>query len=143
MVDLSLSAEEIQELMLTQLLPSVYKQQLIQHLQLQNDKQLLQDKLGSEMVRGPAIFYNHIKKCLAVRLSSYIISWCGVNAVSLSPPTSLSVTAVVYLNCISALSVLIWLVSFRVRNYGQITFCLYSSSKAGFETCVVVRILCN
>ncbi|CAG12540.1 unnamed protein product, partial [Tetraodon nigroviridis] len=47
-VDLALSAEEIQELMLTQLLPSVYKQQLIQHLQLQNDKQLLQDKLGSE-----------------------------------------------------------------------------------------------
>lgn len=51
MVDLSLSTEEIQELMLTQLLPSVYKQQLIQHLQLQNDKQLLQDKLVSEMVR--------------------------------------------------------------------------------------------
>lgn len=54
MVDLSLSTEEILELMLTQLLPSVYKQQLIQHLQLQNDKQLLQDKLVSEVVRGPA-----------------------------------------------------------------------------------------
>lgn len=62
MVDLSLSAEEIQELMLTQLLPSVYKQQLIQHLQLQNDKQLLQDKLVSEVVRGPAVFYNRMKK---------------------------------------------------------------------------------
>lgn len=62
MVDLSLSAEEIQELMLTQLLPSVYKQQLIQHLHLQNDKQLLQDKLVSEVVRGPAVFYNRMKK---------------------------------------------------------------------------------
>lgn len=61
-VDLSLSTEEIQELMLTQLLPAVYKQQLIQHLHLQNDKQLLQDKLVSEVVRHPAIFHNHIKE---------------------------------------------------------------------------------
>lgn len=56
MVDLSLSVEEIQELMLTQLLPPVYKQQLIQHLQLQNDKQLLQDKLGCEVVRAQPYF---------------------------------------------------------------------------------------
>ncbi|XP_070683759.1 dynein heavy chain domain-containing protein 1 [Pempheris klunzingeri] len=44
-VDLSLSSEEIQELMLTQLLQSECKKLLIRHLQFQNDKQLLQKKL--------------------------------------------------------------------------------------------------
>ncbi|XP_035515196.1 dynein heavy chain domain-containing protein 1-like [Morone saxatilis] len=47
-VDLSLSSEEIQELMLTQLLQSECKNLLIQHLRLQNDKQLLQEKLITE-----------------------------------------------------------------------------------------------
>ncbi|KAL7403667.1 hypothetical protein ABVT39_003475 [Epinephelus coioides] len=47
-VDLSLSSEEIQELMLTQLLQSECKKLLTQHLQFQNDKQLLQEKLISE-----------------------------------------------------------------------------------------------
>ncbi|XP_042341799.1 dynein heavy chain domain-containing protein 1 [Plectropomus leopardus] len=44
-VDLSLSSEEIQGLMLTQLLQSECKKLLIRHLQFQNDKQLLQEKL--------------------------------------------------------------------------------------------------
>ncbi|XP_040891858.1 dynein heavy chain domain-containing protein 1 [Toxotes jaculatrix] len=47
-VDLSLSSEEIQELMLTQLLQSECKELLIQHLRFQNDKQLLQEKLVTE-----------------------------------------------------------------------------------------------
>ncbi|XP_045902961.1 dynein heavy chain domain-containing protein 1 isoform X2 [Micropterus dolomieu] len=47
-VDLSLSSEEIQELMLTQLLRSECKELLIQHLRFQNDKQLLQEKLIAE-----------------------------------------------------------------------------------------------
>ncbi|XP_044043043.1 dynein heavy chain domain-containing protein 1 isoform X2 [Siniperca chuatsi] len=47
-VDLSLSSEEIQELMLTQLLQSECKELLIQHLQFQNDKQLLHEKLVTE-----------------------------------------------------------------------------------------------
>ncbi|XP_040002556.1 dynein heavy chain domain-containing protein 1 isoform X2 [Xiphias gladius] len=47
-LDLSLSSEEIQELMLTQLLQSESKELLIQHLRLLNDKQLLQEKLVTE-----------------------------------------------------------------------------------------------
>ncbi|KAM7394625.1 hypothetical protein PAMP_021413 [Pampus punctatissimus] len=47
-VNLSVSSEEIQELMLTQLLQSECKDLLIQHLRLQNDKQLLQNKLDTE-----------------------------------------------------------------------------------------------
>ncbi|KAM9857652.1 dynein heavy chain domain-containing protein 1 [Aulostomus maculatus] len=47
-VDLSLSSEEIQEVMLTQLLQSESKELLIQRLRLQNDKQLLQKKLITE-----------------------------------------------------------------------------------------------
>ncbi|XP_056223855.1 dynein heavy chain domain-containing protein 1 [Seriola aureovittata] len=47
-VDLSLSSDEIQELMLTQLLQSECKELLIQHRRLQNDKQLLQEKLATE-----------------------------------------------------------------------------------------------
>ncbi|XP_029980645.1 dynein heavy chain domain-containing protein 1 [Sphaeramia orbicularis] len=47
-VDLSLSSEEIQELVLTQLLQSERKELLIQHSQFQNDKQSLQDKLIME-----------------------------------------------------------------------------------------------
>uniref|UniRef100_A0AAQ6IG98 AAA+ ATPase domain-containing protein n=1 Tax=Anabas testudineus TaxID=64144 RepID=A0AAQ6IG98_ANATE len=47
-VDLSLSSEEIQELMLTQLLQSECKQLLIQHLRFQNEKHLLQEKLFKE-----------------------------------------------------------------------------------------------
>ncbi|XP_018537954.1 dynein heavy chain domain-containing protein 1 [Lates calcarifer] len=47
-VDLSLSSEEIQELMLTQLLQAECKELLIQHLRFQNDKQLLQEKLVTE-----------------------------------------------------------------------------------------------
>lgn len=53
MVDLSLSSEEIQELMLTQLLQSECKELLIQHLRFQNDKQLLQEKLIAEEVTIP------------------------------------------------------------------------------------------
>lgn len=49
-VDLSVSSEEIQELMLTQLLQSECKELLIQHVRLQNDKQLLQKKLVTEEV---------------------------------------------------------------------------------------------
>lgn len=89
MVDLALSAEETQELLLTQLLPSVYKQQLIQHLQLQNDKQLLQDKLGSEEVR---VWENN---ALAF-LPSSIISRCEIIAVPLFPPTSLGKNTIAY-----------------------------------------------
>ncbi|XP_067352664.1 dynein heavy chain domain-containing protein 1-like isoform X2 [Channa argus] len=47
-VDLSLSSEEIQELMLTQLPQPECKKLLNQHLQLQNEKQLLQEKLFKE-----------------------------------------------------------------------------------------------
>ncbi|XP_070834922.1 dynein heavy chain domain-containing protein 1 [Chaetodon trifascialis] len=47
-VDLSLSSEEIQELMLTQLLQSECRKLLIQHTHFQNEKQLLQEKLVSE-----------------------------------------------------------------------------------------------
>ncbi|XP_061626704.1 dynein heavy chain domain-containing protein 1 isoform X2 [Phyllopteryx taeniolatus] len=47
-VDLSPSSDQIQELMLTQLLQSECKVLLIQHLQMQNDKQLLQRKLITE-----------------------------------------------------------------------------------------------
>ncbi|XP_074546665.1 dynein heavy chain domain-containing protein 1 [Halichoeres trimaculatus] len=47
-VDLSLSSEEIQELMLTQLLHSECKELLSQHLRFQNDKQLLHEKLVSD-----------------------------------------------------------------------------------------------
>ncbi|XP_067441454.1 dynein heavy chain domain-containing protein 1 isoform X1 [Thunnus thynnus] len=47
-VDLSVSSEEIQELMLTQLLQSECKDLLIQHLRFQNNKQLLQKKLVAE-----------------------------------------------------------------------------------------------
>ncbi|XP_065818747.1 dynein heavy chain domain-containing protein 1-like [Labrus bergylta] len=47
-VDLSLSSEVIQELMLTQLLQSECEELLSQQLRLKNDKQLLQKKLVSE-----------------------------------------------------------------------------------------------
>ncbi|XP_032390213.1 dynein heavy chain domain-containing protein 1 [Etheostoma spectabile] len=47
-VDLSVNSEEIKELMLTQLLQSECKKLLIQHLQFQNDKQLLQEELISK-----------------------------------------------------------------------------------------------
>ncbi|XP_054635114.1 dynein heavy chain domain-containing protein 1-like isoform X3 [Dunckerocampus dactyliophorus] len=47
-VDLSPSSDQIQELMLTQLLQSEFKAMLIQHLRIQNDKQLLQKKLATE-----------------------------------------------------------------------------------------------
>ncbi|XP_051940421.1 dynein heavy chain domain-containing protein 1 [Hippocampus zosterae] len=47
-VDLSPSSDQIQELMLTQLLQSECKVLLIQHLRMQNDKQLLQKKLVTE-----------------------------------------------------------------------------------------------
>ncbi|XP_077425986.1 dynein heavy chain domain-containing protein 1 [Vanacampus margaritifer] len=47
-VDLSPSSAQIQELMLTQLLHSECKVLLIQHLRMQNDKQLLQRKLVTE-----------------------------------------------------------------------------------------------
>lgn len=49
-VDLSLSSDEIQELMLTQLLQSECKELLIQHLKFQNEKHLLQEKLLKEQV---------------------------------------------------------------------------------------------
>ncbi|XP_061765640.1 dynein heavy chain domain-containing protein 1-like isoform X1 [Nerophis ophidion] len=47
-VDLSPSSDQIQELMLTQLLQSQFKEMLIQHLRTQNDKHLLQRKLATE-----------------------------------------------------------------------------------------------
>ncbi|KAM3623253.1 uncharacterized protein V6R79_009073 [Siganus canaliculatus] len=47
-VDLSLSSEDTQELMLTELLQPEFKNLHIQHLQLQNDKKSLQGKLASE-----------------------------------------------------------------------------------------------
>lgn len=137
-----LSTEEIQELLLTQLLPSVCKQQLIQHLQLQNDKQLLQDKLLlSEVMRGSAVFYNHINKIpSAFLLSSYKISECGMNAksgfVSGVPPR-------LQWNACSGLLVLIWLVAFKVRNYWPMTFCLYGSSQKLDLRNVCVCILCS
>lgn len=52
-VDLSLSSEEIQELTLTQLLHSQCKELLIQHRRLQNDKQLLREKLVTQEVARP------------------------------------------------------------------------------------------
>lgn len=52
-VDLSVSSKEIQELMLTQLLQSECKKLLIQHLQFQNDKQLLLEELISKEVTRP------------------------------------------------------------------------------------------
>lgn len=74
MVDLSLSSEEIQELMLTKLLQSECKQLLTQRLQLQNDKQLLQDKLISEEVRSQDYIYHHVKQRLFhLFIWSYII----------------------------------------------------------------------
>lgn len=51
-IDLSLSSEEIEGLMLTELLQSQCKQLLDQHLQFYNDKQLLADKVVSEEVRN-------------------------------------------------------------------------------------------
>ncbi|XP_071359544.1 dynein heavy chain domain-containing protein 1 isoform X2 [Trachinotus anak] len=56
-VDLSLSSEEMQELMLTQLLQSECKELLIQHRRLQNDKQLLQEKLVTEEVQVKVISF--------------------------------------------------------------------------------------
>lgn len=50
-VDLSLSSEEIEGLMLTELLQSQCKQLLDQHLQLHDDKQSLASKVVSEEVR--------------------------------------------------------------------------------------------
>ncbi|XP_047434083.1 dynein heavy chain domain-containing protein 1 [Mugil cephalus] len=47
-VDLSLSSEEIQELMLTQMLQSECRELLIQHLQVQNYNQLLREKRVKE-----------------------------------------------------------------------------------------------
>ncbi|KAM4612293.1 dynein heavy chain domain-containing protein 1 [Polymixia lowei] len=49
-VDLSLSSAEIQEVMLTQLLPSLCMEPLIQHSLVQNDKQAMQYKLVKEQV---------------------------------------------------------------------------------------------
>lgn len=66
MVDLSLSSEEIQELMLTQLLQSESKNLLIQHLRLQNDKQLLQEKLVTEEVTRPPFTIISHKYCFCV-----------------------------------------------------------------------------
>lgn len=61
-VDLSLSSEEIQELMLTKLLQSDCKELLIQHLRLQNEKHLMQEKLFKQQVT--TIIYHHIKQIL-------------------------------------------------------------------------------
>lgn len=61
-IDLSLSSEEIQEVMLTQLLHCGCKKLLSQHLQLRNDKELLQDKLVSEEVRSTASIYHHMRE---------------------------------------------------------------------------------
>ncbi|XP_053275768.1 dynein heavy chain domain-containing protein 1 isoform X2 [Pleuronectes platessa] len=55
-VDLSLGSEEMEELMLTLLLRSECEELLIQHRRLQNDKQLLQEKL----VREEDALMNHI-----------------------------------------------------------------------------------
>ena len=52
-VDLSLSSEEMEELMLTLLLQSECEELLIQHRRLQNDKQLLQEKRVREEVTTP------------------------------------------------------------------------------------------
>lgn len=54
MVDLSLSSEDIPELMLIQLLQAECKELLIQHLQFQNYKQELREKLATEEVTRPA-----------------------------------------------------------------------------------------
>lgn len=62
-VDLSLSSEEIRELMLTQLLQSECKKLLIRHLRLQNDKQSLQEKLVSEEVTRPSFTVISSKYC--------------------------------------------------------------------------------
>lgn len=62
-LDLSLSSEEIQELMLTQLLQSESKELLIQHLRLLNDKQLLQEKLVTEEVTRPPFTNTVSSKC--------------------------------------------------------------------------------
>lgn len=61
-VDLSLSSEEIQELMLTRLLQPECEQWMIQHLQLQNDKQFLQDQVVAEEVRSPGAIY----RCMCI-----------------------------------------------------------------------------
>lgn len=63
-VDLCLSSEEIRELMLTQLLQSECKKLLIRHLQLQNDKQSLQEKLVSAEVTRPSFTIISSKYCL-------------------------------------------------------------------------------
>lgn len=74
-VDLSLSSEEIQGLMLTQLLQSQCKQLLMQHLQFQNDKQLLEDKVVSEEVRNSATCsrHNYKKNNIFQYLSVFVI----------------------------------------------------------------------
>lgn len=71
-VDLSLSSQEIQELMLTQLLQSECKSLLTQHLQLQNDKQLLQEKLVSEQVMRPLFTIITSKSCFCWSFSVII-----------------------------------------------------------------------
>lgn len=57
-VDLSLSSDEIRELMLTRLLQSECKELLFRHRRLRNDKQTLQEELVREEVTGP-MFYHH------------------------------------------------------------------------------------
>lgn len=60
-VDLSLSSEEIQELMLTQLLKSECKALLTQHLRLHNDEQLLQKKLATEEVTWTSVHHHNLQ----------------------------------------------------------------------------------
>lgn len=76
-------AEETEELMLTQLLPAVYKQQLIQHFSSRMTNSCCRTNCSLKRW-GSAIVHNHINKTIsAFLLSSYIISWRGMNAKSL------------------------------------------------------------
>lgn len=59
-IDLSLSLDEIQGLMLTELLQSQCKPLLVQHLQFCNDKQFLADQVVSKEVTNPFVSYSFV-----------------------------------------------------------------------------------
>lgn len=74
-VDLSPSSDQIQELMLTQLLQSECKVLLIQHLRMQNDKQLLQKKLVTEEVSQAGVDRTTVFLSLLQVIGSLIKCW--------------------------------------------------------------------
>lgn len=145
-VDLCLSSEEIRELMLTQLLQSECKKLLIRHLQLQNDKQSLQEKLVSAEVTRPSFTIISSKYCLCC-LYSLIwykevewfltdIFWLYINYVislsfiTLNPNSWFhSPTCIFKIKLTLELKVclVIWLISLDINDYWVIIFCIMNA----------------